>query len=146
MEEWFARESRAHRGDSVPDRSESPATDPYADSDFSGDEGGGRGADDEDQELVISREKQSLLCPLSMRIMEDPWTSRKCGHTYDKESIAEYLKGSKERKAKCPQTGCDKVSSLDIELATCADTIAEHVVCRRLAGQICSPTRSCFVM
>ncbi|KAI8631127.1 hypothetical protein F5Y19DRAFT_22606 [Xylariaceae sp. FL1651] len=63
---------------------------------------------DEEEDLVIAEEHISIYCPLSMVIMEEPYTSRTCKHTFNKPAIVQFLRSQPGRTAKCPQTGCSK--------------------------------------
>ena len=79
-------------------------------------------ADDSDDDIVISRATTNLKCPLTLRIFEEPFTSNKCKHTFEKKAILEYIQNSGThfanpgqprrgaKQAKCLQTGCDVVS------------------------------------
>ncbi|KAF7515403.1 hypothetical protein G7054_g14597 [Neopestalotiopsis clavispora] len=60
-----------------------------------GDEDGDEeeGEDDEDDDLIVAREKKDLRCPLSMVMMQEPYTSAKCNHTFEKRAIQEFLRG-----------------------------------------------------
>ncbi|EFX01062.1 chromosomal organization and DNA repair protein [Grosmannia clavigera kw1407] len=81
----------------------------------------GAGGDDDD-DLIVAREVISFKCPLMLRTMVDPYKSRLCSHTFEKQGIMEYLQqGSK----KCPQTGCDKTLSKD-------DLVPDNVMRRRI--------------
>ncbi|KAI0811778.1 zinc-finger of the MIZ type in Nse subunit-domain-containing protein [Xylaria sp. FL0064] len=64
--------------------------------------------DDEEEDLVIAEEHISIYCPLSMVVMEEPYTSNVCKHTFNKPAIVAFLRAQPGRKAKCPQTGCSK--------------------------------------
>lgn len=73
-------------------------------------ENGGEGeADDDDEDLIVAEERLDIHCPLSMTVMKDPYTSAKCKHTFEKASIVEFLVTQPGRRARCPQTGCNKV-------------------------------------
>ncbi|KAI1504711.1 zinc-finger of the MIZ type in Nse subunit-domain-containing protein [Biscogniauxia marginata] len=80
---------------------------------------------DEDEDLVVAEEHVSIHCPLSMVVMQDPYTSRKCKHTFEKTAIVEFLRSQPERKAQCPQTGCDKEVSIK-------DFYADQVMLRKI--------------
>ncbi|KAI0025965.1 zinc-finger of the MIZ type in Nse subunit-domain-containing protein [Xylariomycetidae sp. FL0641] len=72
----------------------------------------GAAAEDEDEgdsELVVAGEHISIRCPLSMAVMDEPYTSRTCKHTFNKPAIFEFLQSKQGRKWQCPQTGCNKV-------------------------------------
>lgn len=65
--------------------------------------------DEEDDDLVIAKEHIDILCPLSMVVMDKPYTSNICKHTFNKPAIMQFLRAQPGQKAKCPQTGCSKV-------------------------------------
>lgn len=67
---------------------------------------GGNDADS-DEELAVAREIISLNCPLTLRPLEEPYSNRKCKHTFEKSAIQEYLRSNREMQ--CPQTGCPQV-------------------------------------
>ncbi|KAI5922887.1 zinc-finger of the MIZ type in Nse subunit-domain-containing protein [Camillea tinctor] len=98
--------------------------------------GGGRNnnEDDEDEDLVVAEEHISIHCPLSMVVMQDPYTSRKCKHTFEKAAILEFLKSQPEQQAQCPQTGCSKEVSKD-------DFYADQVMLRKIQRAQASNSR-----
>ncbi|KAI0453033.1 zinc-finger of the MIZ type in Nse subunit-domain-containing protein [Xylaria acuta] len=74
--------------------------------------GGVEEDDEEEEELVIAEEHLSIYCPLSMVIMEEPYTSSVCKHTFNKPAIVQYLREHPGHRATCPQTGCSKEISI----------------------------------
>ncbi|KAI1155083.1 hypothetical protein F4825DRAFT_95466 [Nemania diffusa] len=64
--------------------------------------------DEEEEDVVIAEEHLSIFCPLSMVIMEEPYTSSVCKHTFNRPAIVQFLRSQPGHKAKCPQTGCSK--------------------------------------
>ena len=67
---------------------------------------GRRADEDEDEDdLIIAEESIDIHCPLSMTVMDDPYTCRKCKHTFNKSSLDGFFTRRGEQK-KCPQTGC----------------------------------------
>jgi hypothetical protein len=66
--------------------------------------------DDSDDDIAVSREIVSINCPLSLQPMQNPYSNRKCKHTFEKSALLEYL-GTKTS-VQCPQTGCSQVSPL----------------------------------
>lgn len=69
---------------------------------------GADGADeDEDDDIAVSREVLSINCPLSLMPMQEPYSNRKCKHTFEKSAIIEYLPISGAG-VQCPQTGCSE--------------------------------------
>ncbi|KAI1309240.1 zinc-finger of the MIZ type in Nse subunit-domain-containing protein [Xylaria venustula] len=85
-------------------------------------------ADDEDEEeedLVIAEEHISIYCPLSMVVMEQPYTSTVCKHTFNKPAIVQFLREQPNHRAQCPQTGCSKEISI-------TDFYDDQVMLRRI--------------
>ncbi|KAI8952946.1 hypothetical protein F4801DRAFT_538899 [Xylaria longipes] len=74
--------------------------------------GGDEEDDEEEEDLVIAEEHVSIYCPLSMVVMEEPYTSSVCKHTFNKPAIVQYLREHPGHRATCPQTGCSKVWSI----------------------------------
>jgi hypothetical protein len=73
---------------------------------------GAAAADDDepeesDEDVAVSREVLSLKCPLTLRPMEEPFTSKQCKHTFERSSIVDYLSDAPAKQ--CPQTGCSQV-------------------------------------
>ena len=75
-------------------------------------QGGNTGLDEDDQvsddDIAIEREILSLKCPLSLKSMEEPFSSKICNHTFERQAIWEYLSDGGDKQ--CPQTGCSRVS------------------------------------
>lgn len=63
--------------------------------------------DDDDEDIAVAREVVSLICPLTQSIMTEPYSNRRCKHTFEKEAIKHHLRVSGT--AQCPQTGCSQV-------------------------------------
>ncbi|PKS11383.1 hypothetical protein jhhlp_003146 [Lomentospora prolificans] len=59
---------------------------------------------DDDEDIVIEREKVSTRCPLSLQEMKDPYTNSRCKHTFEKDAIMEFFGSA--RQVMCPQAGC----------------------------------------
>ncbi|KAI1387965.1 zinc-finger of the MIZ type in Nse subunit-domain-containing protein [Hypoxylon trugodes] len=79
---------------------------------FSQNGANGEMEDDEDEDLIVAEEHLDIHCPLSMVVMQNPYTSTKCKHTFEKESIVQFLRTKPGGKARCPQTGCNKEVSM----------------------------------
>ncbi|KAI1163998.1 zinc-finger of the MIZ type in Nse subunit-domain-containing protein [Nemania serpens] len=80
---------------------------------FTGNHAGGSDDEgDEEEDLVIAEEHISIYCPLSMVVMEEPYTSTVCKHTFNKPAIVQFLRSQPGHRAKCPQTGCNKEISI----------------------------------
>ncbi|CAG8526056.1 7901_t:CDS:2 [Ambispora leptoticha] len=75
----------------------------------------GREEENGDDDVIISTERQSLICPLTTKIFEEPMTSTKCRHSFSKNAILAYIRANSQ--AKCPTPGCDKIlTENDIKL------------------------------
>ncbi|KAF4125645.1 Zinc-finger of the MIZ type in Nse subunit [Geosmithia morbida] len=61
--------------------------------------------DDDDDDVAVAREVISLNCPLTLRLLEEPYSNKKCKHTFEKSAILDYL-GNSTGPMQCPQTGC----------------------------------------
>lgn len=72
-----------------------------------GDGGAPEEGDDDDDDIAVAREVLSINCPLTLRPMDQPYSNRKCKHTFEKAAILEYLTSRGEHQ--CPQTGCSIV-------------------------------------
>ena len=95
---WFTREGQpvfnyGHSGDHAPRNGGGEEDEEMA---------------DEDEELVIEREKVSTRCPLSLQEMKEPYTNTVCKHTFERSAILEFFGDA--RRVQCPQAGCSAVS------------------------------------
>jgi len=61
-----------------------------------------------DLDLVLTEETQLFKDPWTRKPITDPVTNRKCGHTYERATVAKFLDKSKSDKKplKCPVVGC----------------------------------------
>lgn len=85
----------------------------------------GGNEDDSDADVRIAREKRSFRCPLSLVALTEPYTCRRCKHTFQKEAVYSYL-GVTQRnpgggEQKCPETGCR------ITVCTCISLVKQGV-------------------
>ena len=69
-------------------------------------------ADDELTE-VGSVGEDNLICPITKQLLVEPMKSTKCGHSYSKEPIMQYMKSRRGRPAKCPVAGCSQLVTVD---------------------------------
>ncbi|CAM1502072.1 Fc.00g040560.m01.CDS01 [Cosmosporella sp. VM-42] len=67
------------------------------------------GDDDSDDDIAVAREVLSINCPLTLRVLDQPYSNRKCKHTFEKAAILDYLPPHGE--VQCPQTGCSQMFS-----------------------------------
>lgn len=66
----------------------------------------GRKGDDSDEELEVIPNKagtQSLKCPITTMLYEEPVRNKVCGHVYSKAGIMQQLRA---RQTRCPVAGC----------------------------------------
>lgn len=74
----------------------------------------GAADDDDDDDIAVAREVLSINCPLTLQPMKQPYSNRKCKHTFEKAALLDYLPMRGD--AQCPQTGCSEVRSLSLIL------------------------------
>lgn len=68
---------------------------------------GGQSGDETDDDIQIAGENKSFRCPLSLAEISEPYTCRRCGHSFQKKSILHYLNvGKGGAPAPCPMDGC----------------------------------------
>ncbi|CAG8442632.1 8948_t:CDS:2 [Scutellospora calospora] len=60
-----------------------------------------------DDEIVMGRQKESLYCPITTLLLEEPVTSNVCKHTFSKDAIMQLIRRNMNT-VPCPMTGCDK--------------------------------------
>ncbi|GAA5977596.1 hypothetical protein JCM5350_002286 [Sporobolomyces pararoseus] len=79
-----------------------------------GENGQGAGGEGEssDEELEIGAQSTDFRCPLTASILEDPYTSTECPHSYSGEAIKEYITKTGRGSIACPVAGCSKVLTL----------------------------------
>ena len=80
-----------------------------------------------DDEVIIQSATTTLKCPLTLKYFNEPYSNHVCNHSFEKEAILDYHRingvtfipssqrgqpaSRSEKQVKCPQTGCEKVSS-----------------------------------
>ncbi|GAA5963849.1 hypothetical protein JCM3765_004039 [Sporobolomyces pararoseus] len=75
--------------------------------------GGGEGEEeDSDDELEIGAQSTDFRCPLTASILEDPFTSTECPHSYSGDAIKEYITKTGKGSIACPVAGCSKILTL----------------------------------
>ncbi|KAI7534605.1 hypothetical protein KC319_g18558, partial [Hortaea werneckii] len=73
--------------------------------------------EDDDDDLAIAREQISTKCPLTLREFEDPITSKKCNHSFERTGILEFIGGNRNGQAQCPVSGCrETLRKSDLEV------------------------------
>ncbi|KAF9007669.1 hypothetical protein BDZ89DRAFT_1104765 [Hymenopellis radicata] len=70
---------------------------------------------EDDDEIEIGGVTQDYKCPLTLCIIEDPVTSRKCNHHFSQAAIRDLFGGRTNVTKRCPASGCHQ----DITLADC---------------------------
>ncbi|RMY92530.1 hypothetical protein D0862_09464 [Hortaea werneckii] len=81
------------------------------------DEDGDEEEDDDDDDLAIAREQISTKCPLTLREFEDPITSKKCNHSFERTGTLEFIGGNRNGQAQCPVSGCrETLRKSDLEV------------------------------
>lgn len=43
-------------------------------------------------DVVMGQVQRSLICPLTKKFLEDPVTSKDCGHSYSRAAIMEHIR------------------------------------------------------
>lgn len=87
--------------------------------------------DDSDDDIAVERTTISTKCPLTLREFEEPLSSKKCPHTFEKTAILGYIRRSQQRNPRgkpyvqCPVPGCQ-------EQLTEADTHSDQVLARKI--------------
>ncbi|KAH8601165.1 zinc-finger of the MIZ type in Nse subunit-domain-containing protein [Bisporella sp. PMI_857] len=69
--------------------------------------------DDEDEDIVIEGSKTDYKCPLTLQVFKEPYTSKICRHTFEKQAIMDMIKASDKfiwqmKFVECPYVGCGK--------------------------------------
>ncbi|TKA80058.1 hypothetical protein B0A49_02498 [Cryomyces minteri] len=94
---------------------------------------------DSDDDIAIARERISTKCPLTLKEFEEPLTSRKCPHSFEKDAIMQMIAqssarigGSNRRGARdgeqvvqCPVPGCK-------EMLTAGDLHTDPLLLRKI--------------
>ncbi|KAF8917051.1 hypothetical protein CPB85DRAFT_1431664 [Mucidula mucida] len=70
---------------------------------------------EDDDEIEIGGVTQDYKCPITLCIIEDPVTSRKCNHHFSQAAIRELFQSRTNVMKRCPASGCHQ----DITLADC---------------------------
>ncbi|ORY93839.1 zinc-finger of the MIZ type in Nse subunit-domain-containing protein [Syncephalastrum racemosum] len=85
------------------------------------------GSDDEDDDLVVGRTKQSYICPITQLTLEEPYMGSVCRHHYSKEAIHALIRRNHGR-VECPVSGCRQRLSM-----SAADLVPDVMLARKLA-------------
>ncbi|RMZ81624.1 hypothetical protein DV737_g2368, partial [Chaetothyriales sp. CBS 132003] len=68
-----------------------------------GQNGNGNSSEEDNSDIEIAREKISIKCPITLMPFEDPVSSSKCNHSFEKTAILGMLQRSNERKELTPE-------------------------------------------
>jgi len=68
-------------------------------------------ADDEDEDIVMGAQIQSLKCPITLTLLENPVRNDKCPHVYSLDAIKELVKQGRGH-CTCPVAGCSAVVTM----------------------------------
>ncbi|KAK0464677.1 zinc-finger of the MIZ type in Nse subunit-domain-containing protein [Desarmillaria tabescens] len=60
---------------------------------------------DDDDDIEVGGVTQDYKCPITLRVIEEPYTSKICSHSFSKAAIQEMFKNERSAK-KCPASGC----------------------------------------
>ncbi|CAO1631741.1 unnamed protein product [Sympodiomycopsis kandeliae] len=68
---------------------------------------------DEDDDFAVGGTILDFKCPITMAILENPVTCKKCKHSYSKEAMPDYF--ARQATVTCPKAGCvTKMSKSDL--------------------------------
>ncbi|KAF2860533.1 hypothetical protein K470DRAFT_257773 [Piedraia hortae CBS 480.64] len=72
-----------------------------------------RDAGDDDDDLAVAGQTISTKCPLTLQEFNEPLTSKKCNHSFEKNAILDMIRtapqwGPGPRSIKCPVGGCNR--------------------------------------
>jgi hypothetical protein len=77
------------------------------------------GDDDDDDDIVVDKATVSTRCPITFQRFQEPFSSKKCPHSFEKTAILDMIRRSNtrvgigargEKAIQCPVSGCDQVS------------------------------------
>lgn len=90
----------------------------------------GLGSEDEDDDLVVGRTKQSYICPITQLPLDEPVMGRVCRHHYSKDAIHTLIRQNHNR-VECPVSGCR-------QRLTTADLVPDLMLARKMARMAAS--------
>ncbi|OIW25193.1 hypothetical protein CONLIGDRAFT_84590 [Coniochaeta ligniaria NRRL 30616] len=82
---------------------------------------------EDDDELQIAGEVRTFRCPLSLQVMEEPYSNNKCKHTFDKKAIVDFIT-TNNGVVQCPETGCTQQLSIQ-------DFFLDKILLRKIKRQ-----------
>ncbi|KAF2117226.1 zinc-finger of the MIZ type in Nse subunit-domain-containing protein, partial [Lophiotrema nucula] len=73
---------------------------------------------DSDDDIVMDRETISRRCPITFQEFQEPYTSKKCPHSFEKNAVLQMIRQSNlrtqgVRAIECPVPGCSQTLSAD---------------------------------
>lgn len=72
-------------------------------------------AGEDDDDLIIDKANISIRCPITFGKFQEPYSSKKCPHTFEKTAILSMIRNARPRgSVQCPVSGCDQVSPLSL--------------------------------
>ncbi|KAK0244388.1 zinc-finger of the MIZ type in Nse subunit-domain-containing protein [Armillaria nabsnona] len=60
---------------------------------------------DDDDDIEVGGVTQDYKCPITLRVIDEPYTSNICNHSFSKAAIQEMFRNERNAK-KCPASGC----------------------------------------
>eukprot|EP00546_Thalassionema_frauenfeldii_P004282 CAMPEP_0178910296 /NCGR_PEP_ID=MMETSP0786-20121207/9018_1 /TAXON_ID=186022 /ORGANISM="Thalassionema frauenfeldii, Strain CCMP 1798" /LENGTH=249 /DNA_ID=CAMNT_0020582531 /DNA_START=23 /DNA_END=768 /DNA_ORIENTATION=+ len=76
------------------------------------------GEEDAELEVIPTQTTQSLKCPLTASLYEDPVKSRVCNHVYSRQALQQYMQSRRGRNVPCPVAGC---INTNLTMESCVD-------------------------
>jgi SUMO ligase MMS21 Smc5/6 complex component len=68
--------------------------------------------EEEDDDLIIGQEIQSLKCPITLQLLEKPVRNENCVHVYSYDAIKELVRQGQGGRCNCPVTGCNAIVTM----------------------------------
>ncbi|KAF2279727.1 uncharacterized protein EI97DRAFT_448390 [Westerdykella ornata] len=70
--------------------------------------------DGDDDDIVMDRATVSTRCPITFQQFKEPFSSKKCPHSFEKTAILQFIRRSEtkvrgERAIQCPVSGCEQM-------------------------------------
>ncbi|KAJ3092037.1 hypothetical protein HK102_011385 [Quaeritorhiza haematococci] len=82
-------------------------------------------AEEDDEDLVVMDQTQSFKCPITQAIMDKPYTSKVCKHSFS-SAVINFIKESRSSQIECPVAGCQSYLKL-------ADLAYDRALARKIA-------------
>ena len=71
----------------------------------------GENTADMDEDIVMGAQIQSLNCPITLQLLENPVRNDKCPHVYSRDAIKELVRQSRGA-CPCPVAGCNAIVTM----------------------------------